>query len=327
MSNQVMAAAVSNPTTANDPAPAPAPATTAAAATEGNPAKKLRATADILAPTVATYKSIWVEALSEDTLMTINSIFGTDRSWFVRDSYIHLYNDIMNDSEYHPQIVNGTAGIGKSSFLLYTLARVRCTGKCALLHFQRSLKETAALVFFPADGGAPISKFANEPDFHPKLSEWYRLVGAAGSVFLSDGVVTFSYDDVQGVKYITTKSASCDIGWMGHDQNRFDRWLVGWAQAELVSYATQVGITDANTIIEDNMFHIGGVCRYALKKNAARNAVMNAIFEVGAKAAKDCGQAHHTFTTTWSDRRLWYYVQFRLGICRLESCHSIMSGD
>jgi hypothetical protein len=31
------------------------------------------------------------------------------------------------------------------------------------------------------------------------------------------------------------------------------------------------------------MFHLGGVCRYALKKDAARNAVMLAISVVGVK--------------------------------------------
>ena len=199
--------------------------------------------------------------MSEDTLMTGNSIFGMDRSWFVRTSYISLYDDIMNDSDWHTQIVNGAAGIGKSSFLLYTLARVRCAGKCALLHYHQTLEDTAVALFFPAGGGAPTSSFANEPNYHTNFYQWYRLVGDADSVILVDGVVSFTPDDVQGVKYITAKSPSCSIGWMDKDQNRFDRWLDWWSQAELLSYAKQVVITDANTIIEGNVFHLGGVCR------------------------------------------------------------------
>jgi hypothetical protein len=112
----------------------------------------------------------------------------------------------------------------------------------------------------------------------PKLSRWYSQIGEEESVFLVDGVVSFIKDDVQGVKYVTAKSPSCSIGFMDKDQNRFDRWLEFWSQAELLSYAEKVGIADAAEIIEGNMLHIGGVCRYSFVADAAKNAVMNAIF-------------------------------------------------
>eukprot|EP00978_Attheya_sp_CCMP212_P041538 scaffold239150_cov50-Attheya_sp.AAC.4 len=101
---------------------------------------------------------------------------------------------------------------------------------------------------------------------------------------LSGWCCVFHYkDDVPGVKYVTAKSPSCDIGWMEKDQNRFDRWLEHWSQEELLSYANKLGILDAANIIPDNMFHLGGVCRYALLDGAARDAAMNAIHMVGAK--------------------------------------------
>ena len=247
------------------------------------PSKKRKATQDLTAPTVLNYEDIWkTPDLSEDSLKKARTLFGSVRSWFVRDSYIELYNDIINDTVYHTQIVNGTAGIGKSAFLLYMLARVRCAGKCALLHYHRTKEEPATAMFFPKDG-EPKAIAMNESGYRRTFSEWYRLVGEDESVFLVDGIVSFTLNDYQGVKYVTAKSPSCSIGWMEKDQNRFDRWLEFWSQPELLSYADQVGIPDAANIVESNMVHLGGVCRYAFLRDAARNAVMNAISVVGAK--------------------------------------------
>jgi hypothetical protein len=69
---------------------------------------------------------------------------------------------------------------------------------------------------------------------------------------------------------------------MEKDQNRFDRWLEFWSRTELLSYADQVGIPFAADIIDGNMIHMGGVCRYAFSRNAAQDAVINAISVVGA---------------------------------------------
>jgi hypothetical protein len=114
--------------------------------------RKLRATLDLDAPGIANYEDVWTSSdISEESLKIPGTLFGCRRSWFVRESYVKLYDDIINDKEYHTQIVNGTAGIGKSSFLLYTLARCRCAAKSVLLHFHRSEKETAVAVFFPVN--------------------------------------------------------------------------------------------------------------------------------------------------------------------------------
>ena len=251
----------------------------------GPPSKKRKATLDLTAPTESNYEDIWsTPDLSEKALTEPGTLFGSARSWFVRDSYVDLYTSIMNDTVYHTQIVNGTAGIGKSAFLLYMLARLRCAGKCALLHYHRTVHESAIAMFFPANNDDPVlSIVATHPDYRKMFKEWYRRVGEQESVFLVDGIVSFTYDDFQGVKYVTAKSPSCDIGFMEKDQNRFDRWLEFWSQQELLSYAEQVGIPDAKSIIAGNMFHLGGVCRYAFVRDAAQNAVMNAISVVGAK--------------------------------------------
>jgi hypothetical protein len=247
------------------------------------PQKKLRATRDLDAPGVKNYEDVWTAPdISEESLKTPGTLFGCERSWFVRPSYVKLYDDIMDDKEYLTQIVNGTAGIGKSSFLLYMLARCRCAGKSSLLHFHRTEKETAIAVFFPVNG-KPLLMSANSSSYFNTFREWYDKVGAEKSLFLVDGVVSFTKDDVPGVKYVTAKSPSCSIGFMEKDQNRFDRWLEFWSRSELLAYAESVAIPNASEIIDDNMLHVGGISRYAFTANNARNAVMNAISVVGAK--------------------------------------------
>lgn len=213
---------------------------------------------------------------------TAESLFGDDRQWFVRPSYVKLYDDIMADKKRkHTQIVNGTAGIGKSSFLLYALARCRCAGKSVLLHYHRTDKETAIAVFFPANG-KPLIMNTSSLSYLETFRKWYKQIGIEESLFLVDGIVSFTKDDFPGVTYVTAKSPCCSIGFMEKDQNRCDRWLDFWSPSELLAYATNVGIPNAAEIIDDNWRHLGGVARYAFTANAAQEAVMNAISIVGA---------------------------------------------
>lgn len=246
--------------------------------------KKVRPTADLDAPGPKNFEDVWNSPpASEAELLKHGALFGSDRSWFVRESYVRLYDDIMNDSEHHTQIVNGTTGIGKSSFLLYMLARMRFTKKPVLLHYHRDVDEVAMAVFFPAGGGNPQSVMITHPDYLKMFNAWYELIGEHGSVFLVDGIVSFTKDDVPGVKYVAARSPSCSIGFMEKDQNRFDRWLSFWSRPELLSYANLSGIANAAVTIDDNMYHIGGIPRYAFQRGAGQKAAINAISIVGGK--------------------------------------------
>jgi hypothetical protein len=92
------------------------------------------------------------------------------------------------------QIVNGIAGIGKSSFLLYMLARMRFEQKSVLLHYHRDKSSPQKAVFFSASGTA-TSTFGDN-DYSTKFEAWYKQVGKEKSVFLVDGIVSFVKDDV-----------------------------------------------------------------------------------------------------------------------------------
>ena len=187
------------------------------------PPKKLRATVDLDAPGIANYEDVWTApGMSAQSLTTAESLFGDDRQWFVRPSYVQLYDDIVADkTRKHTQIVNGAAGVGKSSFLLHALARCRCTGKSVLLHCHRTDKETAIAVFFPANG-KPLLMSASSPSCLEMFRKWHKQIATEESLFLVDGIVSFTKDDFPGVTYVTAKSPSCSIGFMEKDQNRCD---------------------------------------------------------------------------------------------------------
>jgi hypothetical protein len=141
---------------------------------------------DLDAPMHNNYIDVWTSLEpDENDLKTPGTLFGSlaKRAWFVREAYIKLYDDIMNDQRYHTQIVNGTAGIGKSSFLLYVLARVRFTGKSALLHYHRNTMAKALTIFFPGGGGVPVELTSSSPTFIQTFESWYQKIGEEQSIF------------------------------------------------------------------------------------------------------------------------------------------------
>lgn len=250
--------------------------------------KKFRSTGGLENPTLLNFEQLWAEGSclpDEGSLNTAGSIFGVERSWFVRESYVSLFDDILKDT-HSVQIINGTAGIGKSSFLLYVLARIRSnnnTKKSVLMHYHRNKEEVAIAVFFPADGSEPEEIAQNHPDYWKTFRKWYAMIDQEESIFLVDGIVSFSNLDYPNVKYIAAKSPSCSIGWMEKSQNRQDRWLEVWKQAALLSYATKVGIANAVEVIQESMRYLGGVSRYAFVPGAAEKAANAAVAACGAK--------------------------------------------
>jgi len=215
-------------------------------------------------------------------LTTADRLFGNDRLWFVREPYISLFDAIMKDDHYM-QIVNGSAGIGKSSFLLYMLARLRSAGKSVLLYVHRDTAEHPQAMYFPSDRSEPTRIERSDNSSAKIFDQWYRAISHDNSVILIDGIVPLTLEDYPNVKYVAAKSPSCSIGWMEKAQMRRDRWLKVWQESELLSYAQQVNIANAKELVHNNFVHLGGVSRYAFIPNAAENAANNAVSQVGAK--------------------------------------------
>lgn len=242
------------------------------------PRKKVRSTVGLDGPMLRNFECLWAEGpFPEDSLCTAGSLFGVQRSWFVRESYISLFDDISNDTLCNVQIINGTGGIGKSSFLMYVLARMRSKTKSILLHYHQTKNEVPAAVFFPADGGKPTQIERNEHGYAKAFRKWYATIDKEGSMFLVDGIVSFTQNDYPNVKFVAARSPSCDIGWMRKSPNRCDRWLQVWNEEEMLSYATQVCI--AKEVIHDNMFYLGGIVRYAFTPDEAEDAALLAVHE------------------------------------------------
>jgi len=256
-----------------------------AAETRPPAAKRRRGTVDIDAPSVEEYIHAWKSTIETDAdLQICGSLFGSNRSWFVRSQYVDLFQNVLgNTSKYH--VINGSGGIGKSSLLLYILARLRLLGKCVLLHFHTKKEASKVVIFFPADGGEPQEIDSSEPNFYRQFVEWHRAVGKDESYFLVDGIVSFAERNVDGVKYIVAKSPTCSISFIKRSAFKRDLWMTPWDNAELVSYGALVGVADIEKTVAANMFYVGGICRYALSgPDIAMTAVSAAVSEVGAEA-------------------------------------------
>lgn len=211
-------------------------------------------------------------------------MFGTQmRPWYVRESYISLYNDIVNDHERTIQIVNGTGGIGKSCFLLYVLARCREIKKPVLLYIHRNEQDTPTAVYFQKTSAQYTSVKITDSTTSKKFEAWYELIGRQESFLLVDGIPSFPRDDVPGVKYIVATSSGCSLRSMEKDSMRRDRWLERWTQGELIFCANSANIPTAIEAIEDNFMRIGGICRYAFVPGAARDAISTALAAIGAR--------------------------------------------
>jgi hypothetical protein len=189
----------------------------------------------------------------------------------------------LKDTTRNVQIINGTAGIGKSSFLMYVLARMSSRKKSVLMHYHRNTSEVAVTVFFPADGSDPKQITQNHNDYLETFDKWYAKIDEEESIFLVDGIGSFSNSDYPNVKYVAAKSPSYDIGWMEKSQNRRDRWLQVWDKTEMLSYATHAGIPNAEKVIQENMLHLGGIIRYAFTPGAAEDAANAAAAGAEAK--------------------------------------------
>jgi len=225
--------------------------------------------------------SAWTDTKETDQqLATADSLFGSANAWFVRDQYIALYDQIFSRCDQDGQtleIVHGSAGVGKSSFLVYALARLRLTGKCALLYFRPKLEAEGVSVFFPPNGGQPTAMPSNETGHYHQFMKWYKQVGQARSLFFVDGNVTFNEDAIDNVTFVVAKSPSGTLGWMDKGKAKNEHWLSLWQEDELVRYGRLAQIEGIEQIARDNFFYIGGIARYALKEDEALSAIDYAL--------------------------------------------------
>mmetsp|Transcript_18911 Transcript_18911/g.43879 ORF Transcript_18911/g.43879 Transcript_18911/m.43879 type:complete len:231 (-) Transcript_18911:718-1410(-) len=222
-------------------------------------------------PLLTDFKQIW-NSTSLGDLKTPDEIFGSDtKHWYVRKSYVDIYDDIVNDHERTIHIVNGTAGTAKSCFLMYVLARCRKEEKPVLLYIHRNEKDTPVAAFFPNNSRGNISVQMTDSTATKLLEEWSGIIRKEESFLLIDGIVSFPRDVVPSVKYVIAQSVGYSLRSVEGDPMRRDRWLECWSRDELTDYASLVGIPNATETMGDNFFRIGGVCRYAFVKDAQSN--------------------------------------------------------
>jgi hypothetical protein len=153
-----------------------------------------------------------------------------------------------------------------------------------MLYFQPQIGVEAITVFFPRKDGEPTVMQGAEPGSYGKFMQWYKQVGDDRSLFLVDGNVTFNEDAIQNVTFVVAKSPSGTLGWMDKAKGLVQHWLSLWRQDELVQYGRLAQIQGIERIVQDNMFYIGGIARYALKKDAALPAIDYALQSTNGRA-------------------------------------------
>ncbi|KAF9342812.1 hypothetical protein BGX34_007631, partial [Mortierella sp. NVP85] len=129
-----------------------------------------------------------------------NSFPVTDtEQLFVRETYQHLYNEIVLKFKDSPRnrtekrvIVNGTAGIGKSAFLIYFIIRLLATSSDdnpPLVIFQE--KEGSMCYAY---GGLTTIRYGFVEDFRPflHLPETWYLVDSSPNPLLADARSIYS---------------------------------------------------------------------------------------------------------------------------------------
>jgi hypothetical protein len=245
-------------------------------------AKKQRfsSAADIEAPTMIEYAAAW-EKVGESFGASVdnNSVFVRgEKAWFVRGQYPPLLDAITNDTDRNKHIINGTAGIGKSSFLLYTIARLRYDNIPVLLWYHPRSEAGSMMLLLKSDGSHETAPYS-----YDKFTEWIKLISDNKSFFLVDGIVSFNeFNDP--LTLIVARSHSCSLGYL-EKRTREDRWLTVWSKSELVKFGQAIGLDlqDVEELVAPNFHHIGGIARFAYCQDAAKQIVDRSIASVNAK--------------------------------------------
>ena len=76
-----------------------------------------------ISPTDSAYVEVWRQAISLDVLTVAGEMFGQDA--IVRDEYLEIFDKFILKRRTWVTAVSGTAGIGKSTFAVYVVARLR----------------------------------------------------------------------------------------------------------------------------------------------------------------------------------------------------------
>jgi hypothetical protein len=183
---------------------------------------------------------------------------------FIRESYQDLYDEITRkfmdsslDTGTKRVIVTGTAGIGKSAFLVYFITRLLATssedGPPIIIFQERGSSKCYAY------GGLTTVRFGDIEEFRPFLTlerTWYIVDSSTPLLMEARTIIAAStktlYSD-------TLKEVEKSISW------RY--YMAPWDLEELVSCRTKVGRFKVLSCeaVEELFSKIGGVPRYVLE--------------------------------------------------------------
>jgi hypothetical protein len=125
------------------------------------------------------------------------------------------------------------------------------------LYYHPKAPQKPVVVFFPAKGqGAPQEISESEDGFYTSCIKWYARVGEDTSIFLVDGVVSFTPRNVDNVKYAVARSPTCSVIFMEKSKNRQERWMAVWGGSELIADGKLIGIADVEKLLPTIWFTV-----------------------------------------------------------------------
>ncbi|KAF9195471.1 hypothetical protein BGZ51_000046 [Haplosporangium sp. Z 767] len=184
---------------------------------------------------------------------------------YVRQEYLDLYDEIdkrfnstVNDNARKRVVVTGTAGIGKSAFLIYFTIRILATSSMdnpPIIIFQEKEGTNKCYMF----GGLSTVRYGDLKDFRPflELSETWYLVDSSPNPLLPVAKTIIS---------ASPRAVYSEIGQYQEIAKRitWTYYMAPWTLQELETCRSKIG--DFATISEDFLKElytlIGGVPRY-----------------------------------------------------------------
>ena len=234
----------------------------------------------------------------------VGTLFGKDREGYVRKAYVDVFNIISNliadknANVYNENasqrellvVIRGSSGVGKSTFLAYLLARLMGRKKNNLQNVaifragkqakrgDGSVKLDKVKYFVHVDGKThkgQYGKVANDDSFEELLKKTELII--------MDGCsMDFDLEDWCGVVII---SASPSLYYKNQeDAIAFQKKILFPSLEREEALLMGKHLKVSSDIIKNNFLYMGGITRYLLCKNWAKESVDTACRHVNPKA-------------------------------------------
>ena len=218
--------------------------------------------------------------------------FGIRGEAYERSCYRKIMREVRNEMKLWASTgsmrivaVRGSAGVGKSAFLAYTIATMRRDHKLKdfAVFYSGKANKTSDIKFSVWDGGELVMEkelYGNPTALKTFLDQYLPKMSA---LFMDGCTTTFSLDEFRGMiivaapPSVTTRDLQAEIdARLGF----VTLYMPPWTKAEILEVARLLAINDS--IVLDNFVYMKGIVRYMFKAGAAKEHIKEAVKMVDA---------------------------------------------